>query len=98
MLAVPPESVAELLELFSAEDVEATVIGEFTGDRRLKLYYECNLVGDLEMGFLHEGRPRAERRAVWTARKPRACWTSRTVGGSPARRRSRTKAKTLARV
>jgi len=65
LLAVPPESVEELIELFASEDVEATVIGQFTSDKRLKLFYENNLVCDLEMEFLHHGLPQSERQAVW---------------------------------
>ncbi|MBM4433333.1 MAG: phosphoribosylformylglycinamidine synthase, partial [Chloroflexi bacterium] len=65
VLAVPPKSIKKLLELFASEDVEATVIGEFTSDRRLKLFYQDNLVCDLSMEFLHKGRPQLEREAVW---------------------------------
>ncbi len=65
ILAVPQERVAELLGLFAAEDVEAAVIGEFTDDRRLRLFYHGNLVCDLSMAFLHEGRPQLRRQAVW---------------------------------
>jgi len=65
VLAVPPESAEELISLFASEDVEATVIGEFTDDKRLKLFYEGNLVCDLEMEFLHNGLPQLEREAVW---------------------------------
>ena len=65
VLAVPPDCVEELTELFASQDVEATVIGEFTSDRRLLLFYQGNSVGDLDMEFLHQGRPRAEREAVW---------------------------------
>ena len=65
-LAVPPERVDELLNLFASEDVEAVVIGEFTSDRRLKLFYQGNLVGDLDMEFLHNGRPQVKREAVWS--------------------------------
>ncbi len=65
VLAVPPDCVAELLNLFAGENVEAAVIGEFTDDRRLQLLYHGNLVGDLDMEFLHQGRPRVIREAVW---------------------------------
>jgi phosphoribosylformylglycinamidine synthase II len=65
LLAVPPESIKELTSLFASEDVEATVIGQFTSDKRLKLFYQGNLVGDLEMEFLHHGLPQSERKAVW---------------------------------
>jgi phosphoribosylformylglycinamidine synthase len=66
VLAVPPALAEELISLFASEDVEATVIGEFTNDRRLKLFYQGNLVCDLDMEFLHNGLPQLEREAVWT--------------------------------
>ncbi len=65
VLAVPPDKVDRLLALFQSEDVEATIIGEFTDDRRLQLFYNGNLVGDLDMEFLHHGLPQLEREAVW---------------------------------
>jgi len=65
VLAVPRASAEELISLFASEDVEATIIGEFTNDRRLKLFYHGNLVGDLDMEFLHNGLPQLEREAVW---------------------------------
>ena len=79
-LAVPPEKIDELLEVFRAEDVEATVIGEFTGASpllpsppaggegpgvRLRLFYEGNLVADLDMEFLHGGLPRIAKKAIF---------------------------------
>ncbi len=65
LLAVPAASAEKLISLFASEDVEATVIGEFTNDKRLKLFYQGNLVGDLDMEFLHNGLPQLEREAVW---------------------------------
>ncbi|MBN1161815.1 MAG: phosphoribosylformylglycinamidine synthase subunit PurL [Dehalococcoidales bacterium] len=65
LLAVPPENIDRLLTIFNNEDVEATVIGEFTDNRRLRLYYEGNLVCDLDMEFLHKGLPQLEREGIW---------------------------------
>jgi len=65
ILAVPPASIEEFMNLFAGEDVEATLIGEFTSDRRLQLFYHGNLVCDLNMEFLHKGRPQLDREAVW---------------------------------
>jgi phosphoribosylformylglycinamidine synthase len=65
VLAVPPETVNQLISLFESEDVEATVIGEFTDTGRLELFYEDNLVGDLDMNFLHKGLPQLQKEAVW---------------------------------
>jgi phosphoribosylformylglycinamidine synthase II len=65
VLAVPPDAVDQLISLFQSEGVEATVIGEFTDTRRLELFYEGNVVGDLDMKFLHKGLPQLEKEAVW---------------------------------
>ncbi|MCX5673998.1 MAG: phosphoribosylformylglycinamidine synthase subunit PurL, partial [Planctomycetota bacterium] len=66
VLAVEPDKVDELMALFASEDVEATVIGEFTDTCRLRLRYEGHLVADLDMDFLHNGVPRYERAAEWS--------------------------------
>ena len=65
LIAVPPQHIDELINLFASEDVEAAVIGEFTGDRRLQLNYHGNRVCDLSMEFLHDGFPQVVRQAVW---------------------------------
>ncbi|NUO08403.1 MAG: phosphoribosylformylglycinamidine synthase subunit PurL [Candidatus Brocadia sp.] len=65
VLAVPPEKEHEILELFKSENVEATVIGRFTNDKMLRLFYNSQLVGEIEMDFLHKGIPRLERKATW---------------------------------
>ena len=75
VLAVPPENLDELLALFAAEEVEAVAIGKFTDSGRLVLRDGAannavesagQLVGDLDMHFLHEGTPRPLRSATWT--------------------------------
>ncbi|MFH0913491.1 MAG: phosphoribosylformylglycinamidine synthase subunit PurL, partial [Candidatus Omnitrophota bacterium] len=65
ILSVPKENIDELGEIFSREDVEATVIGEFTGTKKLELYYQDNLVCDLGMRFLHDGLPKIEKKALF---------------------------------
>ncbi len=65
IMAVPPEKAEELLKLFADENTEAVVIGEFTNDKKLQLYYNNNLVCDLDMDFLHEGRPQLALKALW---------------------------------
>jgi phosphoribosylformylglycinamidine synthase len=65
LLAVPPEHIDRLRELFAGEGVDATVIGKFTADRRLRLFYHGSPVADLSMEFLHKGRPQVERKATW---------------------------------
>ncbi|MCS7177979.1 MAG: phosphoribosylformylglycinamidine synthase subunit PurL [Anaerolineae bacterium] len=65
VLAVPPENLPRLQELCDRFDVEMTVIGHFTGDRRLTVRYHGAIVGELDMAFLHEGLPRRHLTAVW---------------------------------
>src|SRR5262245_48205239 len=65
VLAVPPEHVETLVALFAAEDVEATVLGRFTDTRRLVVKDRGEVVGELEMQFLHKGNPRPVRAARW---------------------------------
>ena len=66
ILSVPKDKVEKLLEVFEKEDVEATVIGEFTRTKKLELFYKGNKVCDLEMRFLHDGLPRIVRKARWS--------------------------------
>src|SRR5258708_3524552 len=57
VLAVPPAKLAQLLEICAIEEVEASILGSFTGDQRLKVMYRGEVVADLDMAFLHDGRP-----------------------------------------
>jgi phosphoribosylformylglycinamidine synthase len=65
VLSVPPENMEEIRAVFEEEDVTATFIGEFTGDKRLHLRYKGETVADIEMAFLHDGVPRTTRKATW---------------------------------
>jgi phosphoribosylformylglycinamidine synthase subunit PurSL len=67
VLAVPPDKWPALKALCDGEDVEATDLGRFVDSGKLTLRYQGQLVGELSMGFLHEGRPTVVREATWTA-------------------------------
>lgn len=67
VLAVPQQHVAALLALCDSEDVEATVIGAFTGDGRLTVTHADATVVDLDVHFLHDGRPQRLLEAEWSA-------------------------------
>jgi phosphoribosylformylglycinamidine synthase len=69
VLSVPQKNLSQLLEVFAREDVEATVIGQFTSDKHLRLKYQGHTVADLDMEFLHHGLPRTKKKATWE--KPR---------------------------
>ena len=71
VLAVPPEKMSALKEVFESENCEATVIGEFTASKQLELYYKGNKVCNLAMEFLHEGLPRVTKKAVFVQTRHR---------------------------
>ena len=69
VLSADPKKAQALLDIFADENVEATVIGEFTGNKRLELFYNGCQVCDLEMAFLHEGNPKITKTARWVSPK-----------------------------
>jgi len=68
-MAVPPQKINQFLAVCESENVEATVIGEFTGTKRLELFYSDCQVCDLSMKFLHGGLPKTIQEAVWVPPK-----------------------------
>src|SRR5262249_23629632 len=64
ILAVPRDNWERLEALCASEDVEATVIGAFEAGGRLQLFYHGNQVADLDLHFLHDGRPPGVRYAT----------------------------------
>ena len=65
VLSVPQSNWEQVEQLCRSEGVEATVIGRFEPTGRLVLKYEDQVVGDLSMQLLHEGRPPVVREAVY---------------------------------
>ncbi len=65
VLAIPPAHWQAFERICAGLDIEATALGEFTGDGRLVLRYEGRVVGDLSAAFLHGGIPRRRLRAEW---------------------------------
>ncbi|MFH0795486.1 MAG: phosphoribosylformylglycinamidine synthase subunit PurL [Candidatus Omnitrophota bacterium] len=69
VLVVPPGNKKTIADLFASEGVEATFIGKFTGNGRLRLFDKKKKVGDLETSFLHKGIPRVYWKAVYHTSK-----------------------------
>lgn len=57
VLAAAPQFAERILEICSAHNVETTVLGVFTNDRRLVVTYHGVSVCDVSMEFLHDGLP-----------------------------------------
>jgi phosphoribosylformylglycinamidine synthase len=72
VIAVPEDKWPELHQLCESEGVEATAIGRFVPTGRLRLSYSGTEVADLDMKFLHKGRPPVVRQAVFENKGVRA--------------------------
>lgn len=65
VFAVPPEKWAALQEVFAGEGVEATTLGTFTGDGKLRVRYQGEVVAELDGAFLHDGMPLRSLESTW---------------------------------
>jgi len=84
VLAVPPAKWPELQALCAGEDVEAAVLGEFEATGKLRLLYEDKQVCELDMHFLHDGRPDVVRKAEWSPPERRPTAETLHDASSPA--------------
>jgi phosphoribosylformylglycinamidine synthase II len=82
IIAVPPQHIDELLEICAIEEVEASILGTFTGDKRLVLTYNDTIVADMDMEFLHDGLPGKTLDAVWVNRSAAGPLSSRITPAS----------------
>ena len=64
-LAVPPQKLAQFLELAAAMHVEASDLGEFTASGFFHVVFADKVVAYLDMRFLHDGLPAMHLRAIW---------------------------------
>jgi phosphoribosylformylglycinamidine synthase len=69
VVVAAPEHVDRILQICAEEQAEAVVLGKFTNTKRLVLHYENEIVGDLDLHFLHKGVPKVERKASWSPRE-----------------------------
>lgn len=79
VIAVPPESVAELQGLCDRFEVSLTDIGCVSSTGRTRVYFHDQIVLDLDNQFLHHGLP--QRQYTATIRQPRYL-PGETVDGS----------------
>jgi len=70
LLTVPPEKLGKILEVFEKENVEATVIGQYTTDKILRIYYEGERISELDIPFLFRP-PKTVRTAEYKLTKIR---------------------------
>ena len=65
-LAVPPEKLDTFMELMQRREVEATVIGVFTGSGRCVVESRGSMVMDISLDFLHNGLPKKHLRTTFS--------------------------------
>ncbi|MBN1807045.1 MAG: phosphoribosylformylglycinamidine synthase subunit PurL [Sedimentisphaerales bacterium] len=65
VIAIKPENLQAITKIFDDENVESTVIGKFTNDKKLRLRYNGRQVAEMDMEFLHNGVPKYSRKALW---------------------------------
>lgn len=65
VLAVPPADQQQLESICAEHDVPITALGIFTGDGRLRIRCNGDIVGDIDCSFLHGGIPRLALEAEW---------------------------------
>src|SRR3989344_2515730 len=68
-LAVPKKKWAALKKLLDRHDVEATRIGTFTDSGSCVVRYKGKTIMDIDMGFLHDGRPIKAQKSAPVSRK-----------------------------
>ncbi|MCM8766539.1 MAG: phosphoribosylformylglycinamidine synthase subunit PurL [Candidatus Omnitrophica bacterium] len=71
VLAVPEKNLKKLIDLFSCEEVEATVIGRFVKTGKLTVYYKNQIVCDIDMNFLHKGIPKKNLKSFFEKKEER---------------------------
>jgi phosphoribosylformylglycinamidine synthase len=64
-VAVPPQHIDSFLTLAARRDVEATVLGQFTGTGYFHVLYHDQTVALIDMDFLHDGLPELHLEAHW---------------------------------
>ncbi|OFZ46035.1 MAG: hypothetical protein A2381_19550 [Bdellovibrionales bacterium RIFOXYB1_FULL_37_110] len=77
-LAVPSNKFDRLQKLAKIYGVTLTDIGEFTDSGHLIVYYNNELVGKIDLEFLHHGLPKLSLRAKWEPSKLESAWSSPT--------------------
>ena len=65
IVAVAPENIERFITICASYNVEAAVLGEFTGSKRLIVSYWGEAVCDLDMEFIHNGLPQRVMVGKW---------------------------------
>ncbi len=76
--AVPPSKARAFEALALSRGVSATDLGEFSDNGELEVYYNKNLVGRLNLHWLHEALPQMKLSARYQGPRSRVSWRPET--------------------
>lgn len=65
VFAADEKNLDRLRQIFEKHNVEMTVLGRFTGEKKFTLKHEGQVVCDLDMDFLHHGLPKRKLEGSW---------------------------------
>jgi len=65
VLAIDPKDIDEIKKIFAGYNVQISVLGKFTGDKKLQISFEGENVCDMDMEFIHNGLPQRVMEGVW---------------------------------
>lgn len=82
-VAVPERKMDQFLLLARNRGVEATDIGRFTDSGRFIIHYGDEIVGDLDIQFLHTSLPAMQLKACWDGARERKSWKSQSTAKIP---------------
>ncbi len=69
IIAVSPKNFKKLMELAKLYNVEAAVMGDFDGSKKLQIFYKKQSVANLDMKFLHDGLPQRKMAGTYFKRQ-----------------------------
>jgi len=78
-LSVPKENVDSLRLLAKERGVLASVVGEFTSNGSLEIYFHQERVGNLSLEFLHDGLPKMKLKARWEKDYLKQTWKKNPI-------------------
>lgn len=65
VLCVYEDKIDVLKRICEIEECQMYVIGKFSNDKKLRVYFKGECIVDLDMDFLHQGLPKIEKKAIW---------------------------------
>ncbi len=66
VVAIKPENWEEFRKICEIFDTNANIVGDFSGDNQLRIFDNNELVGDIDLQFLHHGLPQRKMKMCYS--------------------------------